>query len=97
MEDTVEKLIIYDYSNKKLVPASIERFMQFRQLSVSETMVFRLLISGKRPQEIADEMNSNTSTISTFRHRALRKLGLRNDAEAVAFGMEHSLINWVDK
>ena len=61
-------------------------------LSDREYRVLWLLASGKPISEIAQEMFLSPSTISTYRTRILRKLGLANNAQLVQYAVQHQLI-----
>jgi DNA-binding NarL/FixJ family response regulator len=61
-------------------------------LSDREYRVMWLLASGKRVNEIATEMFLSPSTVSTYRIRILRKLGLANNAQLVHYAVKHQLI-----
>ena len=61
-------------------------------LSDREYRVMWLLASGKPIKRIAKEMFLSPSTISTYRIRILRKLGLGTNAEMVHYAVKHQLI-----
>jgi DNA-binding NarL/FixJ family response regulator len=61
-------------------------------LSDREYRVMWLLASGKPINRIAKEMFLSPSTISTYRIRILRKLGLGTNAELVHYAVKHQLI-----
>ena len=61
-------------------------------LSDREYRVMWLLASGKPINRIAKEMFVSPSTISTYRVRILRKLGLSTNAELVQYAVKHQLI-----
>jgi two-component system, NarL family, invasion response regulator UvrY len=51
-----------------------------------------MLASGKPINRIAKEMFLSPSTVSTYRVRILRKLGLSSNAELVQYAVKHQLI-----
>jgi two-component system, NarL family, invasion response regulator UvrY len=51
-----------------------------------------LLASGKTLQQIAEEMRLSPSTVSTYRGRILKKLGLNTNVDLVHYAMKHRLI-----
>ena len=53
---------------------------RFKKLSSRETEVLNLLSSGKRNKDIAEALNINEKTVSTYKARLLKKL----DADSVA-------------
>jgi len=61
-------------------------------LSDREYRVMWLLASGKHINEIAAEMFLSPSTISTYRARILKKLGLSNNAALVRYTVKYRLI-----
>ena len=61
-------------------------------LSDREYRVMWLLASGKPVNRIGKEMFLSPSTISTYRIRILRKLGLGTNAELVHYAVKHQLI-----
>ncbi len=62
------------------------------RLSDREYRVMWLLATGKQINEIAKEMVLRPSTVSTYRTRILRKLGLRNNAELVHYAVRQQLV-----
>jgi len=62
------------------------------RLSDREYRVMWLLATGKQINEIAKEMVLRPSTVSTYRTRILRKLGLRNNAELVHYAVRQRLV-----
>lgn len=61
-------------------------------LSEREFRVFRLLSGGRTVTQIAEAMNLSVKTISTYRARALEKLGLRNNAELTQYAIRNGLV-----
>ncbi|WP_312573978.1 helix-turn-helix domain-containing protein, partial [Staphylococcus saprophyticus] len=53
-------------------------------LSRNEREVLHLLLAGLTVSEIAQQRHRSIKTVSTQKKAALRKLGLRNDAEIYA-------------
>lgn len=50
----------------------------FRKLSSREVEVLKLLASGKRNKEVAQGLNLNEKTVSTYKARLMRKLNVDN-------------------
>ncbi len=50
----------------------------FRRLSTREVEVLKLLSAGKRNKHIAEELNLNEKTVSTYKARLMRKLNVDN-------------------
>jgi two-component system invasion response regulator UvrY len=61
-------------------------------LSDREYRVMWLLASGKPINQIAKEMFLSPSTVSTYRVRILRKLGVATNAELVHYAVKHQLV-----
>ena len=60
-------------------------------LSDREFAIVRLLASGKRVSEIAEQLHLSVKTVSTYRARVLRKLNLRSTAEIMRYALKHGL------
>jgi DNA-binding NarL/FixJ family response regulator len=61
-------------------------------ISDREYRVMWLLASGKGLREIAEEMHLSPSTVSTYRGRILKKLGLHTNVDLAHYAMKHHLI-----
>jgi DNA-binding NarL/FixJ family response regulator len=61
--------------------ASLTGFARAIDLSAREHEVLRCCLSGMSVSQIAEKFNRSIKTISTQKHNAFRKLGLRNDNE----------------
>lgn len=61
-------------------------------LSDREFHVLRLLAAGKTNGEVADELALSAKTVSTYRTRTLRKMGMRNNAELTQYAVRHGLL-----
>jgi DNA-binding NarL/FixJ family response regulator len=62
-----------------------------RALSDREFEVLRLLVDGKSPSDIAEQLHLSVKTVSTHKTRVLEKLGLRTTAELVRYALENKL------
>jgi len=62
------------------------------RLSDREYRVMWLLASGKTLHQIAEDMRLSPSTVSTYRGRILKKLGLITNVDLVHYAMKHRLI-----
>ena len=62
-------------------------------LSDREHQVLRAMASGRTPSEIAEQLGLSIKTVSTYRSRILRKTGLRNTAELIAYALRHDLVD----
>ena len=63
----------------------------FDQLSMRELQFAVLLSQGLRNDAIAKTMNVSTKTVSTYRTRALNKLGVSSEAELIKLALEHGV------
>lgn len=55
----------------------------YKRLSIREIEVLRLLASGRRNKQVADELGINEKTVSTYKARLLRKLNVNNMVELI--------------
>ena len=62
-----------------------------RRLSDREFEVFRLLVAGLGPTEIADQLHLSVKTVSTHKTRILDKLGMESTADLVRYAVENKL------
>lgn len=62
------------------------------RLSEREMQVLCLLGEGRTVSEIADHLHLSVKTISTYRTRVLRKLGLSTTAELIQYAVRHNLV-----
>jgi two-component system invasion response regulator UvrY len=61
-------------------------------LSDREYKVMLMIASGKTVTEIADKMFLSVKTVSTYRVRALKKMGMKNNAEFMYYALKHGLL-----
>jgi len=61
-------------------------------LSDREYQVMVMIASGKTVTEIGDELSLSVKTISTNRTRALKKMGMKNNAEFTYYAIKHGLV-----
>lgn len=63
---------------------------QYKKLSTREVEVLKLLASGRRNKEIAQELEINEKTVSTYRARLMKKLNVTNLVDLInqANGMQ---------
>ncbi|MDP3768328.1 MAG: response regulator transcription factor [Dehalococcoidia bacterium] len=60
-------------------------------LSEQEHAVLRGLVAGKSVKTIGADMDLSPKTISTYRSRILKKLGLESNADLVRYAIQHGL------
>lgn len=61
-------------------------------LTDREFAVLRGLAAGKSIVRIAEEINLSAKTVSTYRARLLRRLGLRNNVELARYATDHGIV-----
>jgi len=61
------------------------------RLSNREFEVFRLLVQGLGPTEIADRLHLSVKTVSTHKTRILGKMGMESTADLVRYAVEKKL------
>ncbi|MBC8394896.1 MAG: response regulator transcription factor [Deltaproteobacteria bacterium] len=62
-------------------------------LSDREYQVMLMIGSGKTVKQIADQLSLSVKTISTNRSRALKKMGMNNNAEFIYYAIKHGLVD----
>ena len=62
-------------------------------LSDREFQVLRLIGSGKRLADIAQELSLSPKTVSVYRARILEKMKLSNNAELTHYALKHKLVD----
>ncbi|MBI5304968.1 MAG: response regulator transcription factor [Chloroflexi bacterium] len=62
-------------------------------LSDREYQVMRMIATGKKVSEIAQELSLSISTVNTYRARVLEKMNLQSNVELTRYAMEHKLID----
>ncbi len=67
-----------------------EQFLH-ESLTDREVQVFRLLATGKKLKEMADELCLSINTISTYRSRILQKMDLKSNADVIRYAIENGL------
>ena len=61
-------------------------------LSDRELEVFKLLALGQTISEISEQFSISISTVSTYRGRAMLKMGLKSNVELTKYALSHNLI-----
>lgn len=60
-------------------------------LSVREFEVFRLLVAGKRINDIAEQMAISNKTVSTHKQHLMKKMKIDNSADLVRYAVQYNL------
>lgn len=83
------------------VPASLTRKLKSRPgpsasplacLSEREFAVLAALSRGRQLKQVADELGISDKSVSTYRSRLMKKLGLSSGSELVRFALEHGVL-----
>ena len=61
----------------------------YKKLSTREVEVLKLISSGKRNKDIADQLNINEKTVSTYKLRLMKKLNVSNLVELIDHGRQN--------
>ena len=79
-------------SRAKARNASVHAALETEQvLSGRERAVFRLTVLGKSTKDIARELGISAKTVSTYRTRVLKKLGMDSTAGLIAYAIRHNI------
>jgi two-component system invasion response regulator UvrY len=62
-----------------------------QKLSDREFEVLRLLVAGKNPTDVAEQLHLSVKTVSTHKTRMLEKLGLKSTADLIRYALENRL------
>lgn len=62
-----------------------------QSLSKRELQIFRMLVSGKRVNDIAEELAISNKAVSTYKTRLMQKMNFANNAELVCYGLARGL------
>jgi len=68
-----------------------QKKLSIEQLSARELQVLKMLAAGKSNKTITQETKLVGSTISTYRLRILKKLGMKNNAQLIKFALDYNL------
>lgn len=84
-EELAEKLVKeLDYNAEKPLHAA---------LSDREYQVLRMLASGKKVKEIAEDLSLSPRTIYSFRTRIFRKMSMHCEAELIQYSIQNKLVD----
>jgi DNA-binding NarL/FixJ family response regulator len=63
------------------------------RLTEREHQVLHLLAMGRPVKQVADMLGISVSSVNTYRHRVLDKLGTRSNAELIRYAIQHGLVS----
>lgn len=87
---TVTRSVIDEFT--KTPPAATVNAPGLVQLTDREFDVFRLLVCGRRNDEIAEELRIGESTVKSHIQHLYQKLDLRDRVQVVIYAYEHGLL-----
>lgn len=101
LETAVQKII----SGRKYISAALaERLAEslsaetsdkpHERLTDREFQVMRLMLQGKSPSEMAEELHLSIKTISTHRVNIFEKLDIKSMVDLVRYAIRHDLCEW---
>lgn len=85
------------YVSESLKEQAVDRLLgrwveqPHESLSDMEYQVFRLIVRGVPTKEIAHALSIARPTVSTYRSRILRKMGMKTNVELARYAAKHSL------
>lgn len=82
--EVAERLAYYVESESELPP--------HERLAKREYQVFVLIGMGRTVGEIAAELSLSVKTVSTYRARALAKMGMKTNAQLMKYALDHGLV-----
>ena len=62
----------------------------------AESFVCLKIISGVKPQDVAEHFHLSAKTINSYRYRIFEKLSVSNDVELTHLAIKHGLISLAD-
>jgi DNA-binding NarL/FixJ family response regulator len=62
-------------------------------LSDREFQTIRLIASGRKLSEIAEELSLSPKTVSVYRARIMEKMKMKNNAELTHYALKHGLVD----
>ncbi len=63
------------------------------QLSDREYQVMRMLAAGKPISQIASDLSLSKKSVSTYRSRVLKKMGLNSNGELMRYALDNNLVD----
>lgn len=84
LSDKMDKHFRYEDTRKS-------RSRMFKKLSTREVEVLKLLSIGRKNKEIAEELDINEKTVSTYKSRLFKKLNVNNIVDLIHQAKHHNL------
>ncbi len=86
---TLAPQLLSDYINR----VDAHRTPSYETLSARERSVLRLICRGRTNKQIAEELSLSIRTVERYRSSIMRKAGLQNRAELVAYAVRQGLLS----
>lgn len=86
------KYITPEIAEKLLMQSEINK-SPLEDLTNREFEIFKMLASGKTTTQIAEGLFLALTTVSTYRHRIMEKLGLRTNSELTRYAIANHIIS----
>ena len=71
---------------------SVKEHCETGGITSRELEIIQLLVSGKRPKEIADSLNISPFTVNTHRRNIYKKLGISHSYELAKYAIKTGLM-----
>jgi len=84
---------VFSKEIEKLLIQKSQKSFYHEDLTRREWEIFHLVMIGKSNSEIADELIISVSTVKYHVSNILSKLGVKNRAEAIAYAVQHRLVD----
>lgn len=84
---------VFSKEIEKLLVQKSQKSFYHEDLTRREWEIFHLVMIGKSNSEIADELVISVSTVKYHVSNILSKLGVKNRAEAIAYAVQHRLVD----
>lgn len=95
IQTITEALTAILWGEKRLPPSAIDYIVSgesFVRLSAREEQIAQLLSTGLRVGIIAEKLGMSSKTVSTYRVRALSKLGFKDNSELMRHCLERGIV-----
>lgn len=80
-------------AEKIVFEATVAAQAPHESLSPRELSILRMLVKGKKNNEIAVDLNISHKTVSTHKVSLMQKMNINNDAQLMQYGITYGLCN----
>ena len=81
------------YLPESTASSATNGFTLHDRLSDREYQVMRMLAAGKAVSQIASDLSLSTKSVSTYRSRVLKKMGLTSNGELMRYALDNNLVD----